>query len=98
MIMLIFALATLISIVMFIYYKVIILRTSDRLAQVYYNSKAKFFLGTFLIAFGVNQYLAYQLTFVLFISIIFIGLGGYQAYHGFKATRHYRSEQKRLEE
>ncbi|HLR60532.1 MAG TPA: YtpI family protein [Pseudogracilibacillus sp.] len=96
--MLIFALVILISIVMFIYYKVMILRTSDRLNQVYFNSKAKFFLGTFLISFGINQYLAYQLTFVLIISLIFIGLGSFQSYHGFKAARHYRREWKRLNE
>ncbi len=96
MILLIFALTTIISIVLFIYYKVIILRTSDGLTQVYFNSKAKFFLGTFLVSFGVVQYLIYQLTFVLIISLIFIALGGFQAYHGFKATRHYRREGKRL--
>lgn len=96
--MLIFALIILISIVMFIYYKVMILRTKEPLIQVYFNSKARFFLGTFLIAFGINQYLAYQFTFVLIITIIFILLGGYQSYHGFKAARHYKSEQKRLSE
>ncbi len=96
--MLIFALAILISIVMYIYYKVMILRTKDYLVQVYFNSKARFFLGTFLIAFGINQYLAYQFAFVLIISIIFILLGGYQSYHGFKAARHYNKEWKRLNE
>ena len=96
--MLIFALGILISLVMFIYYKVVILRTKDPLVQVYFNSKARFFLGTFLIFFGINQYLAYQYTFVLIISIIFILLGGYQSYHGFKVARHYNNEWKRLNE
>jgi len=96
--MFIFALIIIISIVMFIYYKVMILRTSDRLSQVYNNSKAKFFLGTFLISFGINQYLSYQVTWVLIISLIFIFLGSLQAYHGFKAARHYKKEWNRLNE
>src|SRR5699024_2740863 len=89
-IMFIFALIIIITIVMFIYYKVMILRTSDRLIQVYNNSKAKLFLDTFLISFGINQYLSYQVTLLLIISLIFILLGSLQVYHRFKVTRHYK--------
>lgn len=94
--MLIFALGILISVVMYIYYKVAILRTKDSLTQVYYNSKARIFLGTFLIFFGINQYLAYPLLFVLLISIVFIILGLFQAIHGIRSTRHYKNEINRL--
>src|SRR5699024_11328029 len=90
-IMFIFALIIIISIVMFIYYKVMILRTSDRLSQVYNNSKAKFFLGTFLISFGINQYLYYQVTWVLIISLIFIFIVSLQVYHVFYVVSIYKT-------
>lgn len=96
--MFIFAAGIVVSIVLYIYNKVAILRTSNELIQVYYNSKSRVYLGLFLIFFGINQYLAYQLTFVLIISIIFIALGIFQVYHGIKASKHYNSEYKRLYE
>lgn len=94
--MLIFAIIIVISIVMYIYYKVAILRTKDELTQVYFNAKARFFLGSFITSFGINQYIAIQTKFVLFISIVFILLGGLQIVYGYREARHYRNEWKRL--
>lgn len=94
--MLIFAIIIIISIVLYIYYKVAILRTKDELTQVYFNAKARFFLGSFIFSFGVNQYIAYQTRFILFISIIFVLLGSLQMVYGFREAKHYRSEWKRL--
>lgn len=94
--MLIFAIIIVISVVLYIYYKVAILRTTDELTQVYFNARARFFLGSFLFSFGINQYIAYQTKFILFISIIFILLGGFQMIHSFKEARHYRNEWRRL--
>jgi len=94
--MFIFAVFILISIVLYIYYKVAILKTKDELSQKYINSKARFFLGTFLIFFGINQYIAYQTKFILFISIVFIALGLLQSVDAFKRARHYRNEWHRL--
>lgn len=94
--MLIFAIIIVISIVFYIYYKVAILKTKDELSQVYFNAKARFFLGSFIFSFGVNQYIAYQTKFILFISIVFILLGSLQMIYGFKEARHYRNEWKRL--
>lgn len=96
--MLIFAIIIVISIVLYIYNKVAILRTNDELTQVYFNAKARFFLGSFLTSFGINQYIAYQTRFVLFISIVFILLGSYQMIYGFKEAKHYRGEWRRLNE
>jgi len=96
MLIIIFTALFTISVVFYIYNKVIILRTKDGLLQRYYNARSRIFLGTFLIFFGMNQYVAYQLTFVLFISIVFILLGAYQTVHGVKETRHYRDEYRRL--
>lgn len=94
--MLIFALIIVVSIVLYIYYKVAILRTKDELTQVYYNAKARFFLGSFIFSFGINQYIAYQTRFILFISIVFVLLGALQMVYGFRESRHYRNEWKRL--
>lgn len=91
-----FAVIIIISVVFYIYYKVAILRTRDELTQKYFNSKARVFLGTFMFAFGVNQYIAYQTKFILLISVIFIFLGGLQMFDGFRAAKHYRSEYRRL--
>lgn len=94
--MLIFALIIAVSIVMYIYYKVMILRTKDELNQKYMNAKARIFLGSFIFFFGINQYIAYQTRFILFISLVFFALGLMQMVYGFKAAKHYRNEHKRL--
>lgn len=96
--MLIFAIIIVISVVLYIYNKVAILRTKDELTQVYLNAKARFFLGSFIASFGINQYIAYQTRFILFISIVFILLGGLQMVYGFREAKHYRGEWKRLNE
>ncbi len=94
--MFIFAILIMISIVLYIYYKVAILKTKDKLSQKYINAKSRIFLGTFLIFFGINQYIAYQTKLILFISIVFLFLGVIQAIDGFKEAKHYRNEWKRL--
>lgn len=94
--MLIFALFIAVSIVMYIYYKVIILRMKDELTQKYTNAKSRIFLGSFILFFGINQYIAYQSKVILFISIVFVILGVIQMVHGFKAAKHYRNEWRRL--
>lgn len=94
--MFIFALLIMISIVLYIYYKVAILKTKDKLSQKYINAKSRIFLGTFLIFFGINQYIAFQTKLFLFISIVFIFLGVIQSIDGYKEAKHYRNEWKRL--
>lgn len=94
--MLIFALLIVISIVFYIYYKVAILRTTDSLTQKYMNAKSRICLGAFIFFFGINQYIAIPEKYVLFISIVFVLLGVYQMYDGYKEARHYRNEYRRL--
>ncbi|ARI76809.1 YtpI family protein [Halobacillus mangrovi] len=90
--MFIFPLLIVISFVLYIYYKVMIVRTRDPLTQDYLNSKSKIFLGSFILFFGVNQYVFYQTKLSLFIGLIFIALGIFQAQSGWKASKHYRNE------
>src|SRR5699024_5314592 len=94
--MVIIAILIVLSIVMYVYYKVTILKTKDSLSQKYINAKAKICLGSFLIFFAINQYLSYQVKFVLIISLIFIVLGGMQLIDGIKRAKHYKGEWRRL--
>ncbi len=81
---------------MYIYYKVTILRTKDELVQKHTNAKARVALGTFIVSFGINQYIAYQTKLILFISIVFLLLGALQIVYGYKEAKHYRNEYQRL--
>ncbi|WP_047981601.1 YtpI family protein [Ornithinibacillus contaminans] len=94
--MIIFPIVIVLSIVMYLYYKVAILKTKDGLTQAYFNAKARICLGAFILFFGINQYIFYQTRISLFIGIIFIVLGVLQLVRGFKETKHYRSEWRRL--
>lgn len=94
--MLIVAFLIMASLVLFIYYKVTILRTKDELSQKYINAKARICLGGFIFFYGINQYIAVPTKIILFVSLIFLVLGGYQIYDGFKEAKHYRNEWKRL--
>jgi len=94
--MLIFALIIVISVVLYIYYKVSILKSKDGLTQRYFNAKSRICLGSFIVAFAINQYILYQTRLALFIGIVFLFLGGLQINVGFKAAKHYRKEWQRL--
>lgn len=94
--MVVFTILAVISVVLYIYYKVSILKTKDPLTQVYFNSKSKIFLGSFIFSFGVNQYLIYGTKLSLLIGIAFVVLGSLQMIRGFKETKHYRNEWKKL--
>ncbi|WP_067727549.1 YtpI family protein [Oceanobacillus damuensis] len=94
--MVIFPIVIIVSAVLYIYYKVAILKNNDELTQKYFNGKARLCLGTFLLFFGINQYTFYQTQFSLFIGILFGILGGLQMYRGFAEAKHYRSEWRRL--
>ncbi|MBH0230142.1 YtpI family protein [Halobacillus yeomjeoni] len=86
-----------ISLVLYIYYKVMIIRTKDPLTQDYLNSKSKVFLGSFIFFFGINQYVFYQTKLSLFIGLLFLVLGIFQAQSGWKASKHYRKEYQKLQ-
>lgn len=95
--MVIFPIIIVVSIVLWIYYKVSILKNKgDGLTQAYFNAKSRICLGSFVFFFGINQYLFYLTRISLFIGIIFVLLGGLQIYVGFKEAKHYRNEYRRL--
>lgn len=94
--MIIFTILMIVAIVLFVYYKVTILRMKDPLTQAYYNAKSRIALGVFIGVFAVNQYFFYQTKVSLFIGIIFLLLGFIQLNYGFKEARHYKKEYRRL--
>ncbi|HLQ73353.1 MAG TPA: YtpI family protein [Bacillota bacterium] len=94
--MFIFALFIIISLVMYIYYKVAILRSKDELIQVYTNAKARICLGGFVFFFGINQYIFYQTKVSLLFGFVFLALGGMQIIRGYKEMVHYKKEWRRL--
>ncbi|GGA82034.1 YtpI family protein [Ornithinibacillus halotolerans] len=94
--MIIFPIIIAISIVLFIYYKVAILKTKDGLTQRYFNAKSRICLGLFILCSGIYQYPLYQSKTSLYIGIVFVLLGGLQVVRGFKESKHYRNEWRRL--
>ncbi|WP_431804594.1 YtpI family protein [Halobacillus andaensis] len=96
--MILFPTIILISFVLYIYYKVMVVKTKDPLAQEYLNSKARMALGVFIFFFAVNQYLFYETRLSLFVGIVFLILGVLQFRLGFKASRHYQNEYQKLRE
>lgn len=90
--MVIFPILIIVSFVMYVYYKVMILRDRDPLKQEIKNAKARIALGVFIGVFGVNQYLFYETTLALIIAIVFLFFGILQGYNGYKRFAHYRAE------
>ncbi|WP_099158754.1 YtpI family protein [Virgibacillus ndiopensis] len=84
------------SLVLYVYYKVAILRSKDKLTQSYFNAKSRICLGSFVFFFAINQYIFYETKLSLFIGIVLLILGAMQLNLGFKETKHYRNEWKRL--
>jgi uncharacterized integral membrane protein len=85
-----------VSAVLYIYYKVMILKSKDTLTQKYFNGKARLCLGAFILLFGINQYFYYESTLSIVIGAIFVLLGGMHAVRGFNEARHYQKEYRRL--
>lgn len=94
--MIIFPIIITLSLVFYVYYKVAILKSNDKLTQAYFNAKSRLCLGSFVFFFGINQYIFYQTKISLFIGIVFLILGWLQLNRGFKEVKHYRSEWKQL--
>jgi len=92
----IFPIIIVLSVVLYIYYKVAILKTKDDLKKAYFNAKSRICLGSLVFFYGINQYIFYQTRLSLFIGIVFLILGGMQLRFGLKLTKHYRSEWRRL--
>lgn len=92
----IFPIIIVLSVVFYIYYKVAILKTKDDLKKAYFNAKSHICLGSLVLFYGINQYIFYETKFSLFVGIVFVVIGGMQLNFGWKETKHYRKEWRRL--
>lgn len=81
-----------VSIILYIYYKVAILKTREVIMQLYYNGRARMALGTFILSAGITLYVFYQSKLSIFIAIVFTLLGILQFIRGFNESRHYQKE------
>lgn len=94
--MVIFPIIIVVSIALYVYYKVSIVKSKDRLEQAYFQAKSRICLGSFVLFFGITQYIFYQTRLSLFIAVIFILLGGLQLYTGWKEAGYYRKQWRQL--
>ncbi|WP_100012094.1 YtpI family protein [Lentibacillus sediminis] len=94
--MVIFPIIIVVSAVLWVYYKVQILRERDGLVQAYFNARSRICLGSVVFFFAINQYLFYQTRLSLFIGIVFLLLGGMQLVRGFREVKHYKREWQRV--
>src|SRR5699024_2133090 len=92
----IFPIIIVLSVVLYIYYKLAILNKKDNLKIAYVNAKSLICLGSLFFFYGINQYIFYETRLSLFIGIVFLILGSMQLRFGLKLTKHYRSEWRRL--
>ncbi|WP_413379103.1 YtpI family protein [Alkalihalobacillus sp. 1P02AB] len=78
-----------ISFVFFLFNKFKQWRAAESLVKRIYQSKASLSLGMFLLAFGLNLFVSYRSILEVVIGAVFVMLGAFNAYHGYKAYNHY---------
>src|SRR5699024_9659742 len=91
-IMFILPIIIILSLVLYVYYKVAILKYKDGLTHAYYNARARVFLGLFVGTFWSNHYLFYQCKISLLIGIFYLLLGLMQLTFGYKQVKFYHKE------
>jgi predicted Abi (CAAX) family protease len=76
------------SITFYVFYKVKQVRSNRPMEKKWLSSKASIALGLFVLLFGVNQLFLYHTTSTYFIAAIFIILGGFSIWGGYKSYQH----------
>lgn len=94
--MIIFPIGIVVSLVLYVYYKVAIVKSKDVLTQKYFNGRSRICLGAFILLFGINQYLFYETVLSIVIGVIFVFLGSLHFIRGYNEQKHYRNEWRRL--
>ncbi|PTL39850.1 YtpI family protein [Alkalicoccus saliphilus] len=88
--MVIFPVFLVASLVLFVYFKVLQLRTKGPGERELYSAKATIALSIFIITFGVNSYINLQTTTAAVVGLIFLVLGGVNLYFGIKRHQHFK--------
>jgi uncharacterized protein YacL len=74
---------------MYVFYKIKYVRSSRPIERKWLSAKSSIALGLFVAFFGVNQLFLFQTTLTYFVAIIFILIGCFSSFAGFKAYKHY---------
>jgi hypothetical protein len=79
------------SISFYVFYKIKYVRSKRPMEKKMLNGKSSVALGLFIALFGVNQLFLYDTTATLtyIISGVFILLGGFSAWVGYRTFRHH---------
>lgn len=90
--MLMFAFLSILSIVVYIFFKARQFRTTYLLPirKKMFASMASVSLGVFLISFGLNQMILFDKLVVYIVATLFILLGLYVSVFNFRAAKHYQ--------
>ncbi|MBS4194987.1 YtpI family protein [Lederbergia citri] len=73
----------------YIFYKIKYVRSRRPIEKKMLNGKSSVALGLFVGLFGINQLFLYDTTLTYIIAAVFIVLGGFSAWIGFKVYRHH---------
>jgi hypothetical protein len=85
----IFVIIIVVSIMFYIFYKVQFFRSNRPAEKKWISAKANIALGLFVASFGINRFMIHQSTVVYIVGVIFIALGVYNIWGGFKAYKYY---------
>ncbi|MFE8696998.1 YtpI family protein [Cytobacillus sp. FJAT-53684] len=77
------------SLSFYLVYKVKYVRSRRPVERKWISSKSSIALGLFVALFGVNQFFLNGNTVTYIVAIIFILIGGFSMFAGFKAYKHY---------
>ncbi|NCU18072.1 YtpI family protein [Pallidibacillus pasinlerensis] len=77
------------SLAAYVYYKIKFFKTKKEIEKKWLSAKSSIALGLFVFFFGINRIFITQTTVTVIIGIIFIIIGGFSIYTGFKAYKFY---------
>jgi hypothetical protein len=78
------------SIALYLYYKVRFFRAKTPLEKKWLSAKSSMALGLFVALFGVNRLLISLSPVSLIVATVFLIVGGMSLRNGWKAYKHYR--------
>ncbi|HLU22527.1 YtpI family protein [Lederbergia graminis] len=77
------------SLSFYVFYKIKYVRSKRPMEKRMLNGKSSLALGIFVAFFGINQLFLYDTTTTYIIAAIFIILGSFSAWVGFRTYRHH---------
>jgi hypothetical protein len=85
----IFVVLIIISLVLYLFYKVKSVRSHLPMEKKWISGKSSIVLGTFVAFFGINQVFLFQSTITYIIAVIFILMGGISIIGGYTMYKFY---------